>query len=326
LAEILKPKMSRHTLITFTLLLWGQIVFAQKNLIELDIHDKKVSYFINLEKKMGGAKFNTGQNYISGGQVAQPEIFTRTEKNIPDLLVYYTFFKTDSTISEILYEWDVKNFDPKDNNQQSIEFEKNLILKYNQVVDFVSKKYGKSKSEGDLNDLNLINVSKGLQRNDTWQPNDSLKIYSYIDISNFYKKDKFVTVNPTHKIRVYVYNLKEEKSLKLNPTQIKSLDTTFKEFLTLLSADSFEEIKKLFSSKIVKTATNDVLKQVKENLKLEKKLELYMNGMQILQDGNSYPMLQYKYSDDTSSPPKEYIMVLFDDENKILGLRPMKRQ
>lgn len=318
--------MNRQTLTIFILLLCGQSVFAQKKLIELDIHDKKVSYFISLEKKMGSKKFNTGQDYVAGGQVAQPEIFKRTEKNIPDLLVYYTFFKKDSTISEILYEWDMKNFNPKDNNQQSIEFEKNLISKYNQIVDFVSKKYGKSEFKGNLDDLNLTSQSRGLEREDTWKPNDSLKIYSYTTISNYYKKDKFVTVNPTHKIRVYVYNLKAGKPLKLSAAKIMSLDTTFKKFLTLLSADSFEEIKKLFSPKILETVTNDVLKQVKESLKTEKKLELYMNGMQILQDGNSYPMLQYKYSDDTSSPPNEYVMVLFDDENKILGLRPMKRQ
>jgi hypothetical protein len=51
-----------------------------------------------------------------------------------------------------------------------------------------------------------------------------------------------------------------------------------------------------------------------------------MTGMQITQDGNIYPMLQYKYFDDLSSPPKEYIMVLFDNDNKIIGLQPMKRQ
>lgn len=318
--------MNRQTLITLTLLLLGQLGFAQKQLIELDIHSKKVGYFIKLEQKLGSKKFNTDQTYLEGGKVAQPEIFRRTEKNIPDLLVYYTYFEKDSTISKILYEWDVSNFDKKDNNKKPIEFEKNLISKYNQIVNFVSAKYGKSKSEGNLNELNLINDRKGLNRKDTWQPNDSLEIFSYVTISNYYKKDNFMTVNPTHKIRVYVNNVKKEKPLELNANQVKSLDATFSSFLTLLAADNFEETKKLFSSIIANTVTNEVLKQVKDNIKIDKKLELFKNGMQLLQDGNSYPLLQYKYSDDPSFPSKEYILVLFDSENKILDLRPMKQR
>lgn len=303
----------------------GQLSFAQKQPIELDIHNKKVDYFINLEKKIGSEKFNTEQEYINEGQVAQPEIFKRKEQNRPDLLVYYTYFKKDSTISEILYEWDVHNFDKKDNLQMPITFEKALIAKYNEIVNDVSKRYGKSQQTGSLNNLNSINESRGLNRTDTWEPNDSLKIYAYITVSNYYKKDQFITINPTHKIRVYVNNLKPEKPQSLDSTQIKTLDATFNNLLQLLSTENFEEAKKAFSPIIIETVTNDILKQVKQNIKFDKKLELFMNGFQFLQDGNSYPMLQYRYSDSTT-PPKEYIMVLFDNDNKILTLQPMKQE
>lgn len=318
--------MKKITITILTLLLiWGK-GFSQKSFLELDINGKKIDYFRNLEKELGSAKFNSDQTYISSGNVAQPEIYLRKEKNLPDLLVYYTFLKTDSTISEINYEWDVYNFDKKDNNTKPLEFEKKMINKYDSIIVLINSKFGKSQVEGNLDDLSKINTNEGLKRSDVWKPSDSLKIYSYTTISNYFKKDQFVTVNPTHRIRLYVYNLKKDKPEKLSDEKIKLLDERFNSFILLLSTDNFQEAKKLFSDKIINTVTTDILKQVKQSIKVNTKLNLYINGMQISQDGNIYPMLQYKYSDDVISPPKEYIMVLFDSDNKIIGLQPMKRQ
>ncbi len=240
----------------------------------------------------------------------------------------YRLFRTrqDSTISEINYEWDVYNFDKKDNNIKSLDFEKNLINKYKSIIDIVSSKFGQSEIDGTLEDLSKINTNQGLERSDVWKPSDSLKIYAYTTISNYFKKDEFVTVNPTHRIRLYVYNLKENKPEKLSEEKVKLLDEKFNSFILLLSNDNFEDAKKLFSDRIINSVTVDILKQVKQSIKINTKLNLFMNGMQISQDGSIYPMLQYKYFDDSSLPPKEYIMVLFDNDNKIIGLRPMKRQ
>jgi len=74
--------MTKHTILIFIFSLLGQLSFAQKQQIELDIHNRKVDYFINLEKKIGSEKFNTEQEYINEGQVAQPEIFKRKEQNL----------------------------------------------------------------------------------------------------------------------------------------------------------------------------------------------------------------------------------------------------
>jgi hypothetical protein len=318
--------MKRIAFITLSLLLILNVGYSQKSFIELDIHGKKIDYFRNLEQELGSTKFSSDQTYISSGNVAQPEIFLRKEKNLPDLLVYYTYFKNDSTISEINYEWDVYNFDKKDNNIKSLDFEKNLITKYNSIIEIISARFGESEVKGSLNDLSKINTNEGLKRSDVWKPSDSLKIYAYTTISNYFKKDGFVTVNPTHRIRLYVSNLRQENPEKLSEEKSKFLNEKFNSFILLLSNDNFEEAKKLFSDKIINTVTIDILKQIKQVIKINTKLNLYMTGMQITQDGNIYPMLQYKYFDDLSSPPKEYIMVLFDNDNKIIGLQPMKRQ
>ena len=319
--------MKRIAFFASTLLLIWNFGYCQKSYIELDIHGKKIDYFRNLEKELGSTKFNSNQTYISSGNVAQPEIYLRKEKNLPDLLVYYTFFKNDSTISQINYEWDVYNFDKKDNNIQSLDFEKNLIKKYNTIIDEVSLKFGKSTIEGNLDDLNKINSSEGLTRTDIWTPSDGLKVYAYTTISNYFKKDNFLTINPAHKIRLYIHNLKEEKPEKLSTEKVNLLDEKFNSFILLISKDSFEEAQKLFSDKIINTITVDVLKQIKQSIiRANSKLDLYMNGMQIMQDGNIYPMVQYKFSDDINTPPKEYTMVLFDSDNKIISLQSMNRE
>ncbi len=89
--------MKRIAFIILTLLLISNLGYSQKSFIELDIHGKKIDYFRNLEKKLGSTKFNSDETYISSGNVAQPEIFLRKEKDLPDLLVYYTYFKKDVT-------------------------------------------------------------------------------------------------------------------------------------------------------------------------------------------------------------------------------------
>src|SRR6185312_9345376 len=102
----------------------------------------------------------------------------------------------DSSISEINYEWDVYNFDESENNIKSLDFEQKLIERYKQIAAYVSSKYGVSKQEGNIDDLSNINTEKGLSRSDVWQPNDSLKIYSYTTISDYYKKGNAFTINP----------------------------------------------------------------------------------------------------------------------------------
>ncbi|WP_165584981.1 hypothetical protein [Chryseobacterium taiwanense] len=49
-----------------------------------------------------------------------------------------------------------------------------------------------------------------------------------------------------------------------------------------------------------------------------------MTGYQIIDDGNQYPMLQYRYVEE-ALPPKEIITVLFEEDGKVLGVKPMKR-
>ena len=318
----------RKIIITFlTASLFWNVGISQNLNIELNLQNKKIDYYRNIEEKLGSKKYNTGQTYISDKAVAQPEIYLRKEKFLPDLLVYYTFFNADSAISEIRYEWDVYNFDKSDNNIKSSDFENKLIERYKQIVAFISSAYGESKEEGNLDDLSNINTPHGLRRSDVWQPNDSLKIYSYTTISNYYKKGNSFTINPTHRIRLYVYNLKGENQGTVNfLPKLNMYEQQFNLLLTLLSDNKFGEAKRLFPKKAEKSLNDDILNKLKSILVTNDKFELFMSGMQMAEDGKMYPMLQYKESSDTNTPPKKLIIVLFDNENKIIGLKPVERE
>ena len=188
-----------------SILLINQFIFSQ-NTIQTDIKGKKIDYYFELEKKLGSKIYKTDKEYISVKPVIAPFVFERKEKEIPNLLVFYKLYKEDSAIAEILYEWDVRNFEKGDNINKSLSFNKAMIKKYYKLVDEISKKYGDSQYEGNLEKLELLNSEEGLSRRDNWQVNDKFKVFSYINLSEYYESNGWVTTIPTHKIRFYVVN------------------------------------------------------------------------------------------------------------------------
>src|SRR5690606_21679979 len=119
-----------------------------------NIHDKNISEIRQIENSLGSEKIPNESNYLMSE--IQPISFRRKEKNLPDLIVQYEY-KKDSTLIEILYEWDVYNFNKKDNNKQSSKLQKAFIKKYLSIKNNISSKFGESiKDEGDLTKTELI--------------------------------------------------------------------------------------------------------------------------------------------------------------------------
>lgn len=83
-----------------------------------------------MEGILGSEKNPTTSNHVSFSGEAQPIKCLRKEKVIPDLSAFYFFKKADSTMSYILYEWDVSNFEKQDNNQKPEQFQKNIDSKF----------------------------------------------------------------------------------------------------------------------------------------------------------------------------------------------------
>ncbi|BEV02927.1 hypothetical protein [Chryseobacterium gambrini] len=306
------------------ILLISQFCYSQ-NIIQTDIQGKKLNDFIQFENKLGSKVVKTDEEYISFEPVLQPVIFERKEKEIPNLRVFYKAYKTDSVIAEILYEWDVYNFDKGENVKKPISFNKAMIKKYEELISEVSKKYGKSTQRGDLKKLELINSDDGLERSDEWNVNNSLNINSDIILSEYYEKNGMVTTTPTHKIRLYVKNERKEDDVNaLGKEKIDLYTIEFLKFLEKLKTSDFAGARDLLSEKIASSTTDDMLKNLAENIHFDKQIDIFMTGFQLVNDGSQYPMVQFKYKEDVS-PPKEMITVLFEDNGKIIGIKPMKR-
>lgn len=300
------------------------LIFSQE--IFTEIQGKKIDYFVKIEKKLKSESFDTNQNYISLDDSAQPLIYKRREKNIPDLLVQYSFSKKDSIINEILYEWDVYNFEKNDNNVKSEKFDKALIEKYKALVQILNNKYGESKTTGNLDNLKEIGTNKGLKRDDFWKPNDSLEIKMHTTISNYYKKEGFVTINPVHRIRLYIKNIKKKIEPKLDEKNISIANQNFENFLIKLKEDNYTESKSFLSEVILKNVTENQLIQLRKSINFDNKLVRFSKGFQIMMTGENCIMIQYKYDNELNEVPLFVVKVIFDPENKILAIQPLQRK
>ena len=315
-------------LFTVGFILIGGYIYSQP--LALDIHHKKLADFLQLENSLGSLRLEDKSNYISRGGVAQPVEFKRKEKGIPDLKVYYFYYKKDSAIDNILYEWDEKNFNGGQENPQVSSTEINaLINKYKYLYNQVVQRFGKSDSTGSLTDLSKIKTGD-FKREDIWKPDDSTNLNLDIVLSSKYEENGPVTIDPTYIIRIYIKNLPKETEgselEKPDENKVKQLDSVLQAFMLSLKSNELRQARSFISDRVAGLVTDDQLTSLKQTIRLGDTLVVYLSGLQIVSDRSSHPLLQYKYSTDKTSPPQEVIAVLFDEKNKILGIRPAKRQ
>ena len=300
-------------------------VFGQE--FNFDIHNTSLDEYIKMEERLGSEKIPTTSNHVSFSGEAQPIQYLRKEKIIPDLTAFYFFKKADSTMSSVLYEWDVYNFEKKDNNQKSEEFENALIAKYNKLKKDISTIFGQPKTESDYSNLADYDQDSFFEESSTWKPNDSTEIEMYATVSNYYEKKGAMTINPVHRIRLYIRNLSKEKEVpKLDDIKLAQLEIIKTDFFKALKSKDLPKSKEFLSDLIKEKVTDEQINLLIDNINFEKQTELIYSGIQMGLDGSMFTLLQYKYTDDNSSPPNEMIKLIFDDKNKIVGIQPIKLQ
>lgn len=317
--------MKQSILIAFILIQFN-LTFSQE--ISTEIQGKKIDYFIRIEENLKSEIFDSGQTYLSMDDSAQPFIYKRKEKNIPDLLVQYSFSKKDSIINEVLYEWDVYNFEKQDNNQKSENFEKSLIEKYNNLKKTITNKFGLPEIKNNYSNLAQYKQKLFFEENSNWKPNDSTEIVMYATVSNYYEKNGAITINPTHRIRLYIKNIKKKVEPKLDEKTVFISNQNFESFILKLKENNFASAKLFLSDIVLEKVTENQLIELRKLIDFENKLVQYFKGFQATFTGKNYLMLQYKYKyeNEQSEIPKSSIKVIFDENNKILGIQPMKKE
>jgi len=311
-------------ILTIGLLLMAFSTFSQT--VELDIHANKLAHFLKNERNSGGERLERNSTYISGEATAQPMEFRHKGDILPDQVNYYFYFKKDSTIDYILYEWDSNKFlgfgeKPKKTQKQISAF----IDKYKELYNQVFKIYGQGKSEGDFNDLSKIETGE-LRKTDTWNPNDSTEIELQTFLRSKYEVRGAAIYDRWYMIRLYVRNVAKAGPAMPLPGEkkFKQLDSTFNTFLSDLRSKNMTKARSNFSTMVINNITEKQLEQLSQIIKLDQEIVVYFAGVYAGLDGTKFLMLKYKYGSNTPEPPAEWIKVLFDEKNKIAGIQPFK--
>jgi hypothetical protein len=321
-------KTLRKTL-TLGFLLIGITFYGQE--FEFDIHNTSLSDYLEMERNLGSEKIPNIRNHVSSNENAQPIKFKRKQKIISDLVAYYYFKEKDSLMSHILYEWDESLLTLKSNtnDKKSKEYQKALIRKFNELEKMIADIYGKPETTGDLSNLKQANEKGGLKKKVKWFPNDSTEIEMYTSVSNYYEKKGMMTIAPTHRIRLYIRNQSKEKEKevpKLDKKKLSELEKIKIDFFKVLKSKDLPKSKEYLSEIIKEKVTDEQLNLLIDNIDFERETELIYSGIQMGFNGSMFILLQYKYSDDSSSPPNEMIKLIFDDKDKVVGIQPIKMQ
>ncbi|REG83353.1 hypothetical protein [Winogradskyella sediminis] len=320
-------KKTLRTTFTFGFLLIGITVFGQE--FGFDIHNISLNEYVQMEENLKSERIPTTSNHVSFSGDAQPIKFKRTEKKIADLITYYYFKEKDSTMSSVLYEWDVSNFEKKDNNQKPKKYQKAFISKYKELKESISNEFGEPKTKRNYSNISRLDSINTFVESSTWKPNDSTEIEMYATVSNYYEKKGAMTINPVHRIRLYIKNQSKEKEKeipKLDEKKLSELENIKNDFFKVLKSKDLIKSKEYLSDIIKEKVTDEQLNLLIDNIDFDRKTELIYSGIQMGFNGSMFTLLQYKYSDDSSSPPNEMIKLIFDDKDKVVGIQPIKLQ
>ena len=230
-------------------------------------------------------------------------------------------------MSYIRYEWDVSNFEKQGNNQKSEKFQKALIAKYKGLKKEISNEFGKPEVKKNYSNISRLDSINTFVESSTWKPNDSTEIEMYATVSNYYEKKGAVTINPVHRIRLYIRNQSREKEKevpKLDKKKLAELEKIKSDFFTALKARDLPKSKEFLSDLILEKVTDEQINMLIDNINFNKQTELIYSGIQMGFNGSMFTLLQYKYSDNNSNPPNEMIKLIFDDKDKVAGIQPIK--
>ncbi|WP_312172837.1 peptidylprolyl isomerase [Chryseobacterium sp.] len=119
-----------------------------------------------------------------------------------------------------------------------------------------------------------------------------------------------------------VESKKIELTSELSKDKVDLYNQAFIKFVAALKSSDKGKIKTLVSDKIAYYISDDIISRLSGGISFERKMEVYKSGYQKLYENETYPIIQYKYADDQQNPPRDMINVIFENDGKILGVKP----
>jgi hypothetical protein len=296
------------------------------------------SEFRKLEVDLSSKFQKSTSTHMLAADMAQPIGYLRVSDNFePKPIVQYFFKKADSTVQEILYEWDKQNFNERNYQMTAKDIESRerfelFIQKYRELKNEITKQFGDSRSEGSLDPKSELSYLE-VRKKDSWD-NDSISVVMYITFTNQYEVRGSMTLPPAHRIRVYVKTKNDthgnpsdhlKTAFKVDEKQQKIAEKYIDLLLTGKTKDSWELISPDIKSR---TTYENYVKAVEpiERLKTEfgRDIELALSGPKFF-NSETYYTYSFKFSADKSSPPKVFLDVTFKiGEEFISGFQPKK--
>ncbi|MBQ0153001.1 MAG: hypothetical protein KBS61_08940 [Chryseobacterium sp.] len=114
------------------------------------------------------------------------------------------------------------------------------------------------------------------------------------------------------------------ENFEFSSKQKKLFDKQFFRFLEALKKNDSEAMNQLLSPKVKGLLSDEMIARLKAQIDTSKKLESFKTRKETLIDQESYPVIEYKYTDDKSDNPKKTISVFFEKEGQIMGIKPSK--
>ncbi|WP_415327065.1 peptidylprolyl isomerase [Chryseobacterium sp. MMS23-Vi53] len=113
-------------------------------------------------------------------------------------------------------------------------------------------------------------------------------------------------------------------SLSLSKEEIDLYNGKFLKFIAALKISDRAAMEALLSEEAKAKVTDVVYKKLSEDIDTNKTFKIIKTAYKPTIEGDHFPMIQYKYSDDKAVEPKVIITAVFETDGKILGIRPYK--
>ncbi len=123
-----------------------------------------------------------------------------------------------------------------------------------------------------------------------------------------------------------VESKKIELTSELSKDQADRYNRLFLKFVAALKAEDKNAVRDLISDKVKDIVNDDIIGKLSGGISFTRQTEVYRSGYQKLLDNETYPAIQYKYAGDPQDPPRDVITVIFENNGKIMGVKPDYRE
>ncbi|MGD1317897.1 peptidylprolyl isomerase [Chryseobacterium sp. 2R14A] len=122
--------------------------------------------------------------------------------------------------------------------------------------------------------------------------------------------------------KVEIQNPAMDVATPITKDKIELYNQSFLKFVSALKASDKNAVSDLISEKVKNLVNEKMIQTLSGGISFDRKTEIYQSGYQKLIDNQTYPAIQYKYEDDKQNPPRDLITVIFENDGKILGVKP----